>query len=126
MLSQVVAMNQLSTNVALKIGKKQAKKPVIDNSPDEDEELDQEKMLNTDEILKRNVQASIQQHLDTEKKANALFNLFASPLGRFYLVFHRLISGNASDLTDRGQLLAMAKKAELPISNHLIELQSTL
>ena len=39
---------------------------------------------------------------DTERKASALFNLFASPLGRYYIVFNRLIGGHEQDSADRG------------------------
>lgn len=61
-----------------------------------------------------------------QRKANALFNLFASPLGRFYLIFHRLIGGNPVDITERGAILSAFRKADLPISAELVELQSTL
>jgi len=72
------------------------------------------------------VQGSIHQHLDLEKKQNALFTLLSSPLGRFYLVFHRLVGGTSIDIAERGQLLSIYKKAEIPLSNHIYELQDTL
>ena len=64
--------------------------------------------------------------MNIQRKANALFNLFSSPLGRFYMVFHRLLGGNPQELTERGSIAQILKKAELPISSEFIELQATL
>lgn len=42
------------------------------------------------------------------------------------MVFHRLIGGNPTELTERGSIVQILRKAELPISSEFVELQTTL
>ncbi|KAH0577485.1 Kinase, CDC7 [Spironucleus salmonicida] len=81
---------------------------------------------NPQSLTERNLQLQINSKLEIEKKQNAVFQLFSSPLGRFYIAFYRLIGGKADDLTNRGLLLSLCKKADIPISKRLQELQFTL
>lgn len=111
MLSQVVALQTIG-------GKLFDQKTDISGAP--------QSKLSKDDLLRASMKAQIQEKLDLERKQNALFNLFSSPLGRFYLVFHRLIGGAPIDGSERGQLLQMARKAELPITQQMLELQQTL